>query len=87
MRAGLVADPVALRVPEGAGFHPYNFEARAGKSLKQHTARSAYPDDEIVDLLIFRIPPHRKIDGLHRSKAMEMLSVPRGKWAANRCFQ
>ena len=87
MRAGLVADPIALCVPEWTGFHPDNFEARAGESLKQHSTRRADPDDEVIDLLIFRIPPHRKIDDLHRSEAMEMLTVTREKRAANRCFQ
>ena len=52
VRACLVADPVALRVPERPGFEPHDAEARAREPLQQHAARRADADDEVIHLLV-----------------------------------
>ncbi len=49
MRAGFVADPVFLSVPEGAGFQAYHGETGARQTLQQDSASGADSDDDIVN--------------------------------------
>src|SRR5919201_6329536 len=66
VRAGLVADPVALRVPEGAGVEAHDAEAGLGQSLQHHTTARAEADDAEIYLLFVRVAAHRGVDLLDR---------------------
>ena len=66
VRAGFVADPVALRIPERAGFEPDHVEACARQSLQQHAAGRAAADDQVVDFVAFAEAAHRQMDLLQR---------------------
>ena len=65
--AGLIADPVALRIPEWPRFQAHDVEACAGQPLQQHAAGRADADDHVVDLLIVSETPHRQVNRLQRT--------------------
>ena len=52
VRAPLVADPVAIRVPEGAGVQADDLPAGTGQPLRDHRAAGAGADHDEVDLLV-----------------------------------
>src|SRR5919199_6845404 len=62
VRAGLVTDPVTLRVPEGAGVEAHDAEAGLGQPLQHHTAARAEADDAEVHLPVVWVAAHRDID-------------------------
>src|SRR5919201_1462812 len=66
MRAGLVADPVALGVPEGAGVEAHDAEAGLGQPLQHHTTARAEADDAEVHLLVVWAAAYRDVDLLDR---------------------
>src|SRR5919199_2768044 len=66
VRAGLVADPVALRVPEGARVEAHDAETGLGQPLQHHTAARAEADDAEIDLLVVWVAAHRGVDLLDR---------------------
>ena len=77
VRAGLVADPVALRLPKRARFQSDDAEAGAGQALQQHAARRTDADDEVVDAFGLVVTTHRRglwpiaVDGnaVHRRRS------------------
>src|SRR5919201_1407406 len=66
VRAGLIADPVALGVPEGAGVEAHDAEAGLGQPLQHHTPARAEADDAEVYLLVVWVAAHRGVDLLDR---------------------
>src|SRR5438045_3590336 len=66
VRAGLVAEPVALGIPERAGVKAHDAEAGLGQPLQHHAAARAEADDAEVHLLVVRIAAHWGVDLLDR---------------------
>src|SRR5436309_11280418 len=62
VRAGLVADPVALRVPKRAGLEAHDAEAGLGQPLQHHTTTRAEADDAEIHLLVVWVTAHRDVD-------------------------
>ena len=54
VRAGLVADPIALRIPERTRFHADHSKTGAREPLQQHAAGRADADDHVIHFFVFR---------------------------------
>ena len=77
MRAGLVADPVGVGVPERARVQGHDPPARPGQPLRQHRPAGAASDDDQVDLVIVAEPPHVAPEPMVRPRPV-VRQQPRG---------
>ena len=66
--ASLIADPIALRIPERPRFQAHNVEPCARQPLHQHAAGRTDAYDRIVHLLIVPETPHRQVNRLQRTQ-------------------
>src|ERR1700722_452709 len=65
VRAGLIADPVTLCIPERTGLKPNHTEACARESLDQHAAGRTDADNQIIDWFVFRVKTHWHREALY----------------------
>src|SRR5690348_2791985 len=64
VRSDLVADPVALGVPEGSGVEADDAEAGAREALDEHAAGRADADDHVIHFVARAVAPHGRVNGL-----------------------
>ena len=65
VRAGFVADPILLGVPEGAGLETDNVEPGTRQPLQQDTTGGADANDHVVDLFAIAEAMLRDLDLLN----------------------
>ena len=53
VRTLFVADPILLRIPEGASFQSNHSKSSPGQTLHQYSACAADADDAVVDAFHF----------------------------------
>ncbi|HUZ94522.1 MAG TPA: hypothetical protein VMU57_06375 [Edaphobacter sp.] len=73
VRASLIADPILLRIPKGAGFEPNYVKTRASQALQENSACRANANDDIVDLIGFAEASHWQVNVLQRAKHVSFI--------------
>ncbi len=68
--SGLVGDPVALRIPEGAGLEADDVEAGAGEALEEDAAGGTDADDREVDEVVVLKASLGDLDFLERAQGV-----------------